>query len=75
MGEEPQSSLLGILILYSIHSLCPFLSLLNFFFYLLDDLEDTCIVICLVQAFIFKWGQLQDQKVNYSDFIEQITLA
>lgn len=44
-------------------------------FYLLGGLEDTCMTVSLVQAFIFKWSQFQDQKVNYSDFIEQTTLA
>lgn len=68
VGAEPQSSLLGIPVLCSF---CPFLSLLLFFFYLLGGLEDTCMTVSLVQAFIFKWSQFQDQKVNYSDFIEQ----
>lgn len=44
-------------------------------FYLLGGLEDTCMVVCLVQEFIFKWTQLQGKKVSYSDFIEQITFS
>lgn len=42
-------------------------------FYLLGGLEDACIIVCLVQPFIFKWRQLQDQKMSYTDFIEQMS--
>lgn len=85
MGAEPQSSFLGILIpspmdLGILHPFPLPISIPSLIlFYLLGGLEDTCMIVCLVQALIFKWSQLQDQKVSYSFFLfvfffEQITV-